>query len=166
MRNKIWHGKIPFKMSFLTWRLVQNKLPFYDTVGRFVDNIDSNCVCCKNMKTETINHVFLDSNVASYLWKNFGGPLGIDTRVLSTINLLKTWWNVQSTHNSIHNVIIHTLPILIFWKHRCACKYGDQKKMWYRAMENHVWWNLKMSLRMTFPSFEIGNSWRDTRWKA
>lgn len=67
IRSKVCHSYLPFKISFLVWRLVQKKLPFDDTIGRFGINSVSMCFCCNIKKRETIQHV--DSEAAVHLWK-------------------------------------------------------------------------------------------------
>lgn len=46
--SKIWHNDIPFKMSFLAWRAVHNRLPTDDKINRFGINIPAFCSCCLN----------------------------------------------------------------------------------------------------------------------
>lgn len=53
--NKIWHKSIPFKISFLAWRLYKGKLPFNEVINRFnmfSNPIRSRCYCCHNTQSD------------------------------------------------------------------------------------------------------------------
>lgn len=44
--NRVWHNNIPFKLSFLCWRLIKTKLPFNDVICRYTDRRQLECLCC------------------------------------------------------------------------------------------------------------------------
>ncbi|XP_060214799.1 uncharacterized protein LOC132641737 [Lycium barbarum] len=112
--NKAWHKNIPFKVSFLTWRLIKSKLPFTNnSVCRFVDML-VDCLCCANAQPETIQHFFMESEPAQFLWKLFGQPLGIKYRVKVVKVFLTEWW-LTKRNNGVHKMIIHITPIIICW---------------------------------------------------
>ncbi|XP_070044572.1 uncharacterized protein [Nicotiana tomentosiformis] len=94
-RYKFWHPNLPFKISFLAWRLIQRKLPFDDTMRIFGGNVVSECVCCNDTKRETFQHVFLEGDAGNRMWKKFGGPLGIDVNAISINNMLRKWWKIK-----------------------------------------------------------------------
>ncbi|WMV27066.1 hypothetical protein MTR67_020451 [Solanum verrucosum] len=56
--EKIWHHKIPFKISFFMLRLLKNKLATDQALHRFRVAGPSRCSCCKNYATEDTNLLF------------------------------------------------------------------------------------------------------------
>ncbi|XP_070055169.1 uncharacterized protein [Nicotiana tomentosiformis] len=75
--QNIWHNKIPFKISFLAWRVLHRKLPIDELMYKFGNYVVSRCHCCNAPKCETLQLVFIDSDLVVKLWNNFGGPLGM-----------------------------------------------------------------------------------------
>lgn len=75
--NKVLNSNISFKMSFLVSRLWKGKLPFDEVITKFGKQIISKCNCCLNPSTDSMNHVFIEGQVASYTWNLFGNALGI-----------------------------------------------------------------------------------------
>ncbi|XP_015169571.1 uncharacterized protein [Solanum tuberosum] len=47
--SKIWNCAIPFKMCFLTWRAIYNRLSTDDQVEKLGINIEPGCYCCVNI---------------------------------------------------------------------------------------------------------------------
>lgn len=112
---KMWSSNIPFKISFLTWRLWQGKLPFDDFFARFRANTDTNCNCCLVPVVENMFHIFVTGEVAQLIWKHFGRPLGIRAHRGTIRHLIDIWWN-QKTTNEIHKMIIRIVPLFICWE--------------------------------------------------
>nr|XP_009793305.1 PREDICTED: uncharacterized protein LOC104240220 [Nicotiana sylvestris] len=84
----IWHNKIPFKISFLAWRVLHRKLPIDELMYKFGNYVISRCHCCNAPKCETLQHAFIDSDLVVKLWNDFGVPLGI----LPIITILQGWF--------------------------------------------------------------------------
>jgi len=130
--NKIWHSKVPFKVSFLTWRIIKKKLPFQDTLHRFGINRHLTCFCCRSSQPETLQHVFVASETTFFLWNAIGNPLGITHNNEPVISVFKKWWDIIPM-NKVHQWILHITPIFIcyeLWKQRCACRYGTQSLLY------------------------------------
>lgn len=98
------------------------------------------------------------------MWNTFGAPLGICNQTnWSVKRILRKWWSARAK-NSIHKMTLPIVPILILWeiwKQRCSCKYSTQKMFWCRGMENNIWWNLKMAIKLAFPTFDMADSGRN-----
>ncbi|XP_059311979.1 uncharacterized protein LOC132063452 [Lycium ferocissimum] len=60
----IWNKGNSFKMAFISWRIIKNKLPMYDRIKNFSNNSDPMCICCNHPKEETILHVFIEGDLA------------------------------------------------------------------------------------------------------
>lgn len=94
--SKVWHNSIPFKTSFITWRLFKRKLPFNDTAGRFGTNITSRCSWCNFAQVKTMEHAFMNSDAAIYIWNEIGNPLGIKHESGTIIGTFKRWWDEKN----------------------------------------------------------------------
>nr|AAT38805.1 hypothetical protein SDM1_47t00008 [Solanum demissum] len=61
--NKIWHKDIPFKMSFLTWKAIINRLPTGAKFKRLGIPLSPTCYCCTNNNIpttlESAEHIFM-----------------------------------------------------------------------------------------------------------
>lgn len=143
--SKVWHSSIPFKMSFLLWRLLLCKLPFDEVLARFGNQTVSRCACCTRPNSDDLHHVFIESEIANYLWKCFGGPLGIRHLNWPIKRILMEWWDTKPKN---------------IWKNWAACKYGHQKRKILSKMEFQVNWNIKTALSMAFPKCIIEGNWQ------
>lgn len=153
--NRVWHKNIPFKLSFLCWRLIKAKLPFNDVICRFTDRRQLECLCCDTPQPETIRHVFINSEHAQKLWKNFGQPLGIKCQSRPVKSFLHGWWQTPGK-NAIQKMLIQITPVAIcweIWKMRCACRYGNQTRFYTRRMEQQIYWHIKAAIDKAFPLY-------------
>ncbi|XP_019168027.1 PREDICTED: uncharacterized protein LOC109163776 [Ipomoea nil] len=103
-----WHKHLPFKVSFLVWRVLRGRLPTDDAMARFGHLIVSRCWCCSNPARETIHHIFYAGDTTRAVWGFFLGSLVLRFSHRGLRTLLTGW----------------RLPYLILWelwKHRNAC---------------------------------------------
>ncbi|XP_059281231.1 uncharacterized protein LOC132034912 [Lycium ferocissimum] len=138
----IWNKGIPFKMAFISWRIIKNKLPTYDRIKNYSSNADPMCICCTHPEEETIHHVFIEGELAKKIWKFFGDSLGITTQNQSIQARFTTWWNFN-TQNSMLRVAYQYIPIFIcweLWKAWSSWKYGNKKysvaKIYYEVAQH------------------------------
>ncbi|XP_060200737.1 uncharacterized protein LOC132629008 [Lycium barbarum] len=138
----IWNKGIPLKMAFISWRIIKSKLPMYDRIKNYDDNVDPMCICCAHPKEETIQHVFIEGELAIKIWKYFGDSLGITTQNQSIQARFITLWNFN-TKNSMLRVAYQCIPIFIcweLWKAWSSWKYGNRKysvtKIYYEVAQH------------------------------
>ncbi|XP_060202679.1 uncharacterized protein LOC132631096 [Lycium barbarum] len=146
--KNLWHNRIPFKVSFLNWRIFKKKVPFDDTISRFGTNRRSMCICCRISTYETIQHFFAESEAGQQLWNFFGNPLGIQHTIQPIVGNFKRWWNTNNTNN-VHKLILQITPTIIcweLWKQRCSCKYGKQRQIQMGKMQYQGVWTVKAAL--------------------
>lgn len=99
----------------------------------------SRCNCCSSPKSETIQHVFMEEEAASYIWKLIGSLLGLTHHQRSVRFTINNWWQVKAL-NDVHKLLLQITPSIIYWtiwKERCSCKYGNQKKFNLFKMGQH-----------------------------
>ena len=59
-------------------RLVLGKLPFPDVLCRMgFQMMPSKCLCCLDGASETVEHAFLEGQVAKDVWNNFTSLYGL-----------------------------------------------------------------------------------------
>ncbi|XP_059278078.1 uncharacterized protein LOC132032473 [Lycium ferocissimum] len=64
--NALCHKAVPFKMSFMAWRVFHRKIPSNDIIISWFKLLASpNCTCCRVSQPENIDHIFFQSYVAS-----------------------------------------------------------------------------------------------------
>nr|XP_033513221.1 uncharacterized protein LOC117277902 [Nicotiana tomentosiformis] len=149
------NGKYSYKTSLHLFRDAKEKDRF------LTKNIISNCNCCNNPKKETMQHVFVESDAARYIWKAIGSPLGIIPMQLPIRGLINHWW-LQKSKNALHKFALQIIPIIIcweMWKSRCSCKYGDEKRFNYYKMKQQIYWNTQAAINRAFPKCKLTLPW-------
>ncbi|XP_075083349.1 uncharacterized protein LOC142167092 [Nicotiana tabacum] len=74
--SKTWQKQVPFKMSFIVWRALRDKIPSGARILRMEFSIYSSCCCCRIPDLETIDHLFCSGAYAQEVWRIICGPRG------------------------------------------------------------------------------------------
>ena len=122
--NLLWNSYIPPSRSFITWRLIHNKLPTNENLRRRGCYIVSICsFCFKN--AESAQHLFFNCPVASILWEWLAkgtaqtldctnclnlilGRVGIGSKLVqqllnsAIIHIIWAIW-IERNHRNFHN---------------------------------------------------------------
>jgi hypothetical protein len=77
----LWGLKLQARLKHLLWKIAWNILPYRANIGRFVNSEDDNAWVCPfcNGTLETLNHIFLDCDLAKILWRTSPWPLLISS---------------------------------------------------------------------------------------
>lgn len=67
----IWSKRLPFKFSFLSWRIWLGKVHVSTLLHLWNPNISEDYGCCANPDRETIEHLFLKGEVADIVWTHY-----------------------------------------------------------------------------------------------
>lgn len=121
----IWIKGIPFKISFLLWRLWKFKFPLDDMLKRWGIQFPYRCHCCVSPDVKTVSHLFLKAPVARYVWQYFGGPAGLNFEGLNLAQVINVW--CDAPRSPILKLIYHVIPIFIaweLWKRRNVLSHG------------------------------------------
>lgn len=80
--NNLWHKAVPFKISFLTWRLCRGILQFNEAMTRFGNNINTNsdCLCCRTPSHDSMQHTFIEGEATNHIWKCIRAPSESDIK--------------------------------------------------------------------------------------
>lgn len=110
----IWVKGLLFKVAFLMRRLWKLKIPMDDRFKRWGMEGLSKCWCWENPSQETMNHVFLRSNIANRIWSYFSSFAGLNSEGLSLREVIMLWWEAE-VKNSLQPYY-RVLPNLIVWE--------------------------------------------------
>ncbi|XP_060216384.1 uncharacterized protein LOC132643881 [Lycium barbarum] len=141
--DNILHSSIPFKISFLTWRLIHKKLPFNEAVVKFGRHGSPTCICYTIPENDSIQQVFVEGQAADHIWRIIGAPLRINHQHIPVNGLLQHWWNQKA-------------------KNKSSCRFGEQNKFSLYRLENQTVWNIKTALNVAVPSIDFGGNWIST----
>ncbi|KAH0661891.1 hypothetical protein KY284_026822 [Solanum tuberosum] len=93
--KRIWVKGLPFKISFFGWRVWTYRVPVADIISSWNPNISPLCQCCKVPIRETIEHLFLLGEVATYIWDHYVRAAGILGPWIQVKYTMKKWWVAQ-----------------------------------------------------------------------
>ncbi|XP_059302083.1 uncharacterized protein LOC132054015 [Lycium ferocissimum] len=146
---------IPFKFSFICWRLFFGKLPFNEIRAKYGNQDDIGCLCCNTSQVETIQHVFVEGDAAKNLWNKIGASLGIKHQLVLVIVVMQKWWN-SKPRNRVHKTCLQIAPVVIcweIWKAWTLCRYGGKIKFYQYSMVTQCMLNIRSVLNNTFPKW-------------
>lgn len=130
--SKVWHKALPFKMSFITWRILLKNIPTDDMIFKFGIRSNLKCHCCSRIaQPENILHIFVNSPLIREVWRYFGGFFDSSGNFYSIQEALITWWSIVPC-NPISALLIRICPVILtwkLWKTRCNGRFGKQKNL-------------------------------------
>ncbi|XP_070019658.1 uncharacterized protein [Nicotiana sylvestris] len=121
----------------------------------------SRCNYCSNPQSESLYHVFIDSEAARNLWELFGNPLGVRHQTTSNSSVLTQWWQ-RKPKNIIHEMILHIIPITIsweLWRNYTSCKFGESKKFVLYKRMSQIIWNINSAINKKYPTIKTHYHW-------
>lgn len=122
-----WQNGVPFKMNFIVWRALRDKIPTDTRVTRLGYSISPRYCCCGSPSVETVDHLFCNGLFAKELWKILCGPMGIAFSDIPYRQLMVNWWRCK-VRNPVHTLIVRCLPVIAsweLWSTRCKAKYDN-----------------------------------------
>ncbi|XP_018623707.1 putative ribonuclease H protein At1g65750 [Nicotiana tomentosiformis] len=157
--QRIWHKKLPFKVSFFMMRLLRGRLPTDEVIRRSGIQGPSKCYCCRDAQEDYIAQIFLSSCKAQYVWKYFSQSVGITISSNLKQTLMKwcaakyegSYASVQSLLDQVQSLIIMFLKVHykgIKWQDDWAgiCRFLECFKPPMKALK--VMWSLPPSGRL------------------
>ncbi|XP_027182270.1 uncharacterized protein LOC113780688 [Coffea eugenioides] len=110
--ERIWHPRLPLKVSFFMLRLLMERFPVPDRLYKLGFQLPSKCFCCHSSSQESIEHLFSNGDIASEVWNYFGGACGLEFPASSLRPRIVSWW--LSSHDSeIRRFIGHIIPSIV-----------------------------------------------------
>ncbi|XP_071916259.1 uncharacterized protein [Coffea arabica] len=85
--SRVWHHRIPLKISFFMLRLLMGRLPPAETLCKLGFHMPSKCLCCQSPSCDSIEHLFSMGQVALEAWNKgvFEGELLRPAAVIQAI---------------------------------------------------------------------------------
>lgn len=155
-----WHNTFPFKMSFLVWRTLRDKIPTESRLAKMGIPVHSRCFCCRVPVIENIDHVFSNGLFAQKVWRILSGSMGIPCIGHSYRHLMIKWWSWK-VHNPVTVFICRCLPIITsgeIWRTWCCVKYGSEKTNMRRSL-SLIAFSITRPVNLQFKSLNIGSNW-------
>lgn len=149
----LWNSYIPPSRSFITWRLLHNRLPTDDNLrkrGCFIVSI-----CCFCLKSEeSSQHLFFTCPVTTQLWDWLGKGTGQALDCSSCLNLLmgRVGTGSKLVQQILNSAIVHTLWVI--WIERNQ-RYFCSKKQAMSTLFNNILAEVRVSYSL---SLATGNS--------
>lgn len=86
----IWERSLPFKVSFLLWRLCLVRIPIGKILVRMriFDNVK--CCCCAGVN-ETYDHLFIPCLGSNNIWKLFAETAGLQGPLVQLKQVSDMW---------------------------------------------------------------------------
>jgi hypothetical protein len=102
----LWHIKIPPRVHFFLWQLINNKVLTRDNLAKRRKIEDPSCLFCS--EAETVQHLFFDCVVAAQCWKVISDIVG--TTVGGDLVLIGQYW-LSNKRNCVLNIVTSA----VFW---------------------------------------------------
>lgn len=86
--DTVWNKFTSFRVNAFSWRVRRGAIPVDKNIQK---RGTSKCVCCSNPRTETLEHLMINSDIARLLWDHFATKLHINLRAQSIDQMYRTW---------------------------------------------------------------------------
>ncbi|XP_060182081.1 uncharacterized protein LOC132611714 [Lycium barbarum] len=160
--SKVWHKALPFKMSFVSWRILLRKISTDDNIQKFDIRSNLKCHCCRIPVPESTQHLFVNGTLALAAWKHFGSLMGISGIFRTLQEAFNSWWSVVP-NNPISVLLIRICPIVVvweLWRTRCSSRFG-KKKYFLPKLLHQIGQTILMIIRLQFLNFKYDLSWEE-----
>ncbi|XP_071933913.1 uncharacterized protein [Coffea arabica] len=112
--RQVWHASVLVKVSFFMLRLLLNCLPLDDVLAARGFHLLSKCSCCQQSTIESLQHLFVEGDLAAAVWRFFGLPCGLAMNVEHVRGWMGRWWLRQVKSERLR-FVFRLVPILSFW---------------------------------------------------
>lgn len=91
----IWHQTLPPNISAFMWKIIRHAVPVDTRIKTKGVVMASRCHCCQAYKEESLNHLFLHSEVARKVWTCFGNILKVPYMFGSITQATIVWMKIK-----------------------------------------------------------------------
>lgn len=130
----IWKKYLPPNISAFMWRMIRHGLPVDCSVETRGIQMVSRCRCCSQSQTESLQHLFVQSEIAMAVWKCFGEIFRLLTQFTSILQALNICM-APTSNNTQYGICRASVAVYIYreiWV-RCAATF-EAKAMRARAI--------------------------------
>ncbi|WMV09401.1 hypothetical protein MTR67_002786 [Solanum verrucosum] len=90
----LWMKGLPFKISFLIWRIWKGKLLVGQLLHSWSTDTSNDCSCCHNPKIESIEHLFYNGEMAKGIRNHYTSAVGVQ-RGSFPKQSVRLWWKAE-----------------------------------------------------------------------
>ncbi|WMV24324.1 hypothetical protein MTR67_017709 [Solanum verrucosum] len=146
----IWEKGIPFKVSFLLWRVWLQRIPIGEVLvkNRITDSMIY--CCCDDNASESFNHLFFSCPNAKFLWQWFAGAAGLHGPFVQLRQTIYKWWEGECVPKL--RPLYKAIPAFILWqlwKRRNVIRHGGKMSQYSMIMEVNK--NLSLMAKYRYP---------------
>ncbi|XP_071920660.1 uncharacterized protein [Coffea arabica] len=149
--SRIWHARIPLRVSLFMLRLLMRRLPLDDVLGEMGFQLASKCLGCALATGETLEHVFSVGQLALEVWAYFQNICGIGSSYDSLRAHLFDWW-MFPTPRGKQRFVFDIVPVFIcwnIWKARCRAVF-EGARVRVKEICDEVFQDVKSAFEVQF----------------
>ncbi|XP_077224153.1 uncharacterized protein LOC143857564 [Tasmannia lanceolata] len=117
-------GSIPPKISCFLWKFFQEAIATDERIKSKHIQAPSKCVCCSIHKDETMNHLFIEGELARSICSEFANLWNFNLIQFQSIKTrIISWWKAGTKRKTqAAHLFSLTTPIIAWkiWKERCS----------------------------------------------
>ncbi|XP_059310860.1 uncharacterized protein LOC132062277 [Lycium ferocissimum] len=155
-----WQKAVPFKMRFLVWRALRDRVPTDAKVSKMGIPIQTACPCCNFQTLESVDPLFSTGKFASDVWRTVVCPFGIACFNMPFKQVMINWWKSDNS-NPVQTFLARCLPIIAtweIWKARCSSKYDKVKPNVNRTL-NLISFSMAQLVNHMFQKINVEHRW-------
>nr|XP_027082456.1 uncharacterized protein LOC113704781 [Coffea arabica] len=149
--SRIWHPRIPLRVSLFMLRLLMRRLPLDDVLREMGFQLASKCCCCALATGETLEHVFSAGQIPMEVWAYFQNICGIGRSYDSLRAHLFEWWMLP-TPRAKQRFVFDIVPVFIcwnIWKARCRAVF-ERARVRVKELCEAVFQDVKLAFEVQF----------------
>lgn len=109
--QRLWVSKLPSKLLFFTWRVLQNRLPTGDKIHKFNPAFSPTCTLCHE-EVESIDHLLIHFKVSKSIWSMIPN---LNQKPTDFDNFFKWLWSKPTSLSKTTGIFV----AWFIWKMRC-----------------------------------------------
>jgi len=112
----IWVAHILKKIYVFAWKLLCSSVPTDDRVQGCNIPLTSKCCCCASPKTETLEHLFFEGDLANRVWSFFIQACDVAWFRIHTFKFVVKFWYRQASKGSQKGLLLSAIPLFVVWE--------------------------------------------------
>ncbi|OVA19183.1 Reverse transcriptase zinc-binding domain [Macleaya cordata] len=103
-------------MSIFLWRFLNNAIPVDVRIQDCAISLASGCLCCVHRNIKSMDHLFLNGEIAVFLWDRLSPLFGIHrTNYRDLREFILAWFNVAHRMSQMGKLAT-LFPMAIMWE--------------------------------------------------
>lgn len=125
----VWHPVHSLKTSLFLWKAYNQRVGVDISFKKRGISLASRCVCCVSPAEESLDHLLVESELATSLWAYFGRLSGFSTPCVSFPLFLEAWFARASWTSQVGLALISLGGVIpwVIWVTRNDCLYSQKR---------------------------------------